>query len=323
MKIRLNVLRHALSTALLLAAGSGCATDPSEPTDDPNDTTAPEVVDTLPASNGMGVTASEKILVTFSEQMDPATVEAAYSSAELPRNKVSFEWSAGGTVLAISPDAPLSYAEGFGTDLTTVEPLRYAITIGPDATDLAGNALGVAHELSFSTRRRMVASFGLDLDLTRVTVTISSLANSEIMIGDTSSAGTYRSYLAFDLSTMPAGSEVESAKFSGRQMAPEGVPYSLGGINVHHVSYTGITGGALASAQVMSQPGMFSEDPILETKTIDVTSQMSDDVTHRTERGDRSQYRLQIDQATNSDAVADRAFFAKGTFSLTATYLVD
>ena len=33
--------------------------------------------------------------------------------------------------------------------------------------------------------------------------------------------------------------------------------------------------------------------------------------------------RLQINQATNSDAVSDRAIFAKDTFSLTATYVVD
>lgn len=326
MKIRLHAVRRSMSAALLLAVtGAGCASDPAgmDPDIDPEDTTAPRVVDTVPAANQAGVPASEKIVVTFSEQMDPATVESAYSSSQLPLDKVSFEWNPGGTVLTIRPDAPLLYSEGTGTDPLAVPPLTYGITIGAGAADLAGNPLGTPMNLSFATKRRLVASFGVDTTLTRVTVTISSLANTEIMIGDASTDATYRSYLTFDLSALPANSVIEEAQFSARQLAAEGAPYNMGPVNVHHITYNDVINGVLSAAQATSLPGVFSADAIVETKTIDVTSQVQDDVANRAQRNHRSQYRLQIDQATDGDGIVDRAIFAKNTFQMTAVYVVD
>jgi len=325
MKTRLHVVRRSLSTALLLAAASaGCASDPAteEPDIDPTDETAPLVVDTLPAASETGVPASEKIFVTFSERMDPATVEAAYSSAQLPLDKVSFAWSPDGTVLTISPDAPLLYAEGIGTDPGAVTPLTYSITIGAGAADLAGNPLGAPMELSFATRRRLVASFGLDLALTYVFRNGTNLgASTEIWAGDNAVDNTYRSYLSFNLAALPAGSEIEAAQFSARQLAAEGAPYNLGGVVAQHISFA--PGTSVGALQPMSLPGMFSSDANVGSKAIDVTSQVTDDVINRATRGDRSQYRLQIDQATNANAVTDKAVFAKATFELTTVFVVD
>jgi hypothetical protein len=58
----------------------------------------------------------------------------------------------------------------------------------------------------------------------------------------------------------------------------------------------------------------------LENKTIDVSPQVIDDVANRVARNHRSQYRLQIDVATNNDDIAQ---FSKSSLVLGAIYVVD
>lgn len=327
MSHRMPLVRRSLTTALLFAvAGVGCASVPANepnPDVDPNDTTAPAGASTEPAANAIGVRNDEKIHVTFSEPMDQESVEAAYASTDLPAEQVTFAWSPDGKVLTITPTSPLQYAEGTGTDPTTVTAKTYSISIGTDATDLAGNPLAEPIELSFATRRRLLALFGLDLNLTRVTLATTSYAATEIFVGDQTNTSTYRSYLTFDLSTLPGDAEVEKAQFQGRQLLTEGAPYAMGAVSVQHLTFTSTLATALNSTLTISVPGTLSIDATQEIKTVDVTSQVIDDVAHRVERSDRSQYRLQIDQATNGDTTADRATFGKNTFVLGAIYTVE
>ena len=326
MSHRTHLICRSLTTALLLAAaGTGCADDPAAggPDIDPDDTTAPAVTSTQPAASASGVPENEKIHVTFSEPMDQASVEAAYTSTDLPAEQVTFAWNPAGTVLTITPASPLEYAEGTGTDPETVTPKTYTITIGAGASDLAGNTLAAPMELSFATRRRLLALFGLDTDLTCVTLANDSYTGTEIMVGDHMNGATYRSYLTFDLSTLPADAAIEKAQFQGRQHLTEGAPYSMGPINVQHLTYPSTAVGTLNATLTMSVPGNLSVDATQEIKTIEVTSQVIDDVANRAARSDRSQYRLQINKATNEDPVTDRATFGKNTFVLGAIYVVD
>jgi hypothetical protein len=224
-------------------------------------------------------------------------------------------------VLTISPDQPLAYAEGTGTDPSAVTPLTYSITIGAEAADLAGNPLGAPLELSFATKRHMTASFGHDPDLTKAVLDTSVLTGVSLFIGDDDEGDRYHSYVTFNLATLPAGAEVAQAAFEGRQQAPYGMPYALGAVMAQHVSYSTMAG--IGAVQAMSLPGEFSNNAELEIKTIDVTSQVRDDVQNRAARGDRSQYRLQIDQQTNGDPNYDTAIFTKNTFKLTVEYIAD
>ena len=288
---------------------------------DPTDTEAPLVADTMPAANATGVPADQKLFVTFSEQMDPATVESAYSSSQLPLDKVSLSWSPDGRVLTISPDQPLEYAAGTGTDPSAVMPLTYSITIGAEAADLAGNPLAAPLELSFSTRRRLTAAFETDPNLTKAYLDDGVLSGVSLFVGDNSTGKRYRSYATFDLSTLPAGSEVESASFKGTQQAPSGMPYALGAVMVQHLSFSTLDN--INAVAAISLPGEFSSNANLEEKVIDVTPQVQDDVTNRATRGDRSQYRFQIDTVTDGDPVADTAIFTKNTFEMTVQYVVD
>src|SRR5690606_11161156 len=94
MSHRMPFARRSLTTALLLAvAGAGCGSvdtdDDTNPDVDPDDTTAPAIASTEPATGATGVRENEKIHVTFSEPMDQASVEAAYSSADLPADQVT------------------------------------------------------------------------------------------------------------------------------------------------------------------------------------------------------------------------------------------
>lgn len=73
----------------------------------------------------------------------------------------------------------------------------------------------------------------------------------------------------------------------------------------------------------MSVPGAFSSDANVESKSIDVTPEVQDDVINRTARSNHSQFRLAVDLATDNDQIVDKAIFAKDTFSMSITYVVD
>lgn len=317
-------VRRTLSTALLSAfALSGCGTvDPTGPTPDPDDTLAPQVASTQPAAKATAVAADTAIVVQFSEPMDMASVEAAYSSTDLPAASVAFAWNADGTTLTITPADELVYAEGIGIDPSTVAAKTYAFTIGATATDLIGNALGAPFELTFATKRRMFAAFPLDLTLTSVRIGSGTVGSAtEIWVGDNAVANTFRSFITFDLTMLPSSTTIESAKFSARQLAPQGSPYNLGPVMAHHVTYPDFAN--LLALQPMSLPGAYSSNAVAESKVIDVTSQVADDIANRATRNSRTQYRLQIDTPTNNDAIVDKAIFAKDTFQLTTAYIAD
>jgi hypothetical protein len=324
----LTLVRHSLTASSLLVAfaAAGCTDSVTEPDPDsdpvdPNDTTPPTVASTEPAAGGIGVRADAKIHITFSEPMDTISVEAAFSSTDLAA--ASFGWGAGGRVLTITPAEPFAYGEGLGADPDAIERLTYSLSIGTGATDLAGNPLAAPLDLTFSTKRRLLAAFPYDADMTRVVRQADTLlaVNNPLWIGDNNTQEAYRSYLTFDLSTLPEGSEIEAAEFSGRQLQPTNLPYSMGSIKAQHVTFSTMTG--VSSVQAMSLPGVFSADATLTTRRLLVTSQVKDDVDNRIARGNRSQFRLQFDTPHNNNNVTDMAVFDKTTFQLLALFIVD
>ena len=58
----------------------------------------------------------------------------------------------------------------------------------------------------------------------------------------------------------------------------------------------------------------------MESKSIDVTPQVQEDVALHVERNDRSQFRLQIDTPTNGNGVNDRTIFSRASFLMTLVY---
>src|SRR5689334_15730495 len=109
--------RRSCMALLSCAAVSGCGSVSDSgpgPQPDPNDTVSPRVVSTTPTANATGVVADTKLVIVFDEPMDPATVEAAYTSTDLPLEQISLNYNADQTAFTITPVQPLVYAQGIG-----------------------------------------------------------------------------------------------------------------------------------------------------------------------------------------------------------------
>jgi len=102
----------------------------------PSDSTPPGVVSTYPASGATAVPTNTQVRVTFSEPMDTASAEAAFSIT--PAVTGTFEW-ASDSVMYWKPDTELS------------RQTSYAFAVDTTATDAAGNRLEPAGPFQFNT----------------------------------------------------------------------------------------------------------------------------------------------------------------------------
>ncbi|MFL5820260.1 MAG: Ig-like domain-containing protein [Solirubrobacteraceae bacterium] len=105
-----------------------------------SDTTAPTVSSVSPADNATGVSVSTNVSVTFSEPMDHASAEGAFSlkrSSDGSPVSGSFSWS--GNTMTFDPTNDLAAGIGYDAKLTT------------GAQDLAGNPLSAQESWSFTT----------------------------------------------------------------------------------------------------------------------------------------------------------------------------
>lgn len=101
-----------------------------------SDTTQPMVTATDPADSESSVVLLPAISVTFSEAMDQASAEAAFSSVP-PLPAGSFSWT----------DATMTFTPAAALDEVT----EYVITVDAGATDAAGNPLAGAYTWSWTT----------------------------------------------------------------------------------------------------------------------------------------------------------------------------
>ncbi len=106
------------------------------------DTTAPQVVATVPAADSTGVAVDQIVTAMFSEPLDPATVTAASftlvpdgGSAVLAT--VSYDTTS--FIATLAPDSLLSYGTLYTATLTTA------------VTDTSGNALAADYTWNFTT----------------------------------------------------------------------------------------------------------------------------------------------------------------------------
>lgn len=288
---------------------------------DPDDTTSPSIVDVTPSAGESGVPADAQIVITFSEAMDRATVEAAYASQQLPLDKVSMSWNDAMDQLTIHPDQPLAYAEGIGNDPTAVQAKSYAVSLAASAADLAGNPLTSPLELAFTTKKRMATAVGTDPDLTRYRVSNGGVApvGTDLRVGDNASL-TYRGFVTFDLAALPNAIEIEQATLGVRQIGVAGTPFALGALNTVHITYATVNSVAW-NAPALSSMGALTQDGALGPRSIDVSAAAAEDYVHRVERANHSQYRLEFPTATNGDGDEDSITFAAATFELSLIYI--
>lgn len=103
----------------------------------PPDSIPPTVINKSPADGATGVPINTSLSLTFSEPMNEASVEAAFSAS--PAVTCTFLWDSTSTLMTCDPTADLSY----GTS--------YTVTLGTGAQDANGNALAAAHSFGFTT----------------------------------------------------------------------------------------------------------------------------------------------------------------------------
>ena len=132
------------------------------------DTTAPTVSSTTPASNATGVALNTGISATFSEAMNPLTINASSVTLTAP-GAVNVAGTVGevGTTMTFTPASTLA------------ANTLYTLTITTGATDLAGNPLASDDVWTFTT--------GATADTTAPTVVSTTPANGTVSVALNSS----------------------------------------------------------------------------------------------------------------------------------------
>ncbi len=121
------------------------------------DTTPPSVQGSTPADNAPGVDINANLSLSFSEAMDTASTEPAFSIN--PNVIGTLSWNQERTLLTFNPTASLDYNK------------VYTVTLGTGAMDAAGNALASPFSVKFTTSNAP--------DLTRPQVTSYSPNNTQ------------------------------------------------------------------------------------------------------------------------------------------------
>lgn len=103
------------------------------------DTTAPSVVTITPGSGTSGLDPSITVTVTFSEPIDPSSIDGTRFTLVGPYGPISGMLTVNGTGVTLTPDHPLPTNTTITATITGVR-------------DVAGNSLGAAYQWSFSTR---------------------------------------------------------------------------------------------------------------------------------------------------------------------------
>ncbi|MGV3620882.1 MAG: Ig-like domain-containing protein, partial [Archangium sp.] len=294
------------------------------------DTTNPSVISTDPAAGAVGVPRRElvtalprpravprPIKVTFSEAMSQASVQGAFSIVTPSGfNGGSFKWS-GNTMQYTPPD----FFDP-GQNVT--------FSIGPGATDLAGNPLPQLTR-SFRVRNRATTDFYASTSQHSLQGYTYSATNctSSTAVGDTTVAAAgdrsstfapvsmYRGFMTFSISPLNTLTNVEiiTASLYATQTYCSGTPYVAtfgSAIEAWHVNYgPTLEASDCGSANLGGRRYVLSKDTTLEVKSVGVTTAVEDDFANRVSRGARSQFRIQTPlAATDGDTTSDYCNFA-------------
>ncbi|MDP1823497.1 MAG: Ig-like domain-containing protein [Archangium sp.] len=284
---------------------------------------------TFPAPGAIGIARTANIIVRFSEPMNQASVQAAFAiTAPAGHTTGVFTWNAAGDQVTFNPDVNFGYGD------------NVSWRIGTGATDLA------------STPNALLATFTSTFRVIRQTsVTIYSSPTLDGFLssnggayldynygaaGDSSTNTFWRTFLSFDLSSVPADASVLAATLYGYQTAINGTPYStLGELKAASVNY----GSSLTAADfetpiiktlqcpvcvppycLICNPLLHTKDEIVTlsttttmgTKSVDVARKVSDDLANRATRGSRSQFRVYFPTTTDTDSTLDDVILFTG-----------
>ena len=116
------------------------------------DSSAPNVVSTIPPLNATNVDKATGVTITFDEAMDEMASQSAFSIS--PAVAGNFTWSSAGKTLTFTPLSDLSVGV-------------YEVTVGTGAQDLAGNKMVSDYVLGFTVGNDFVPPQVLSVSLTQ------------------------------------------------------------------------------------------------------------------------------------------------------------
>lgn len=301
-----------------VSAGAGGSVDP----------TRARVVSIVPPDGARGVASDATIVITFSEPMDPASTEAAYTSPDIPVDAVTFMWNQDHTVLAIKPNSPLEVATG--VDPEAVAPASYEIDLTETARARSGRFLVTQH-VEFSVVREITQSLAavLDRDLTgnfrsdgSYGVVDCEAVDFTVCAGDTLSGGeptTYKAFATFDLTALPPEViNVTAARLDLELGVLFGTPFAdLGALNVEQVAFDVIGAEAFAAEPLSALGTMATAASAGDVISADVLPAVIADRA----RG-RTQYRLAYSRAFDDGSDVDIFVSDWSSLGLHVTYLL-
>lgn len=276
------------------------------------DTTPPTVLSTSPSQASIGNARNALLEVVFSEPMNKASVQAAFSiTAPAGLNGGSFSWNEAATVMTYVP--PTSFA--YGTEV------NWQVSTG--ARDAAGNALVETVLRGFRVIRQGTLTVRFDPETSGSVGAPNYFRQTTIYntayLGDDFGNEAYRLFLGFKLDGLPEDTmKISQAtlrwwvtkqignpldKLGALQLEPVDVgdqigtapgdgPPSPDAIADYHVSP--LSSGATILPSTIGAPGLF-----------DVTSWAAEDWSDRAVRNRRTQYRLRFSHGSDGNWMTD------------------
>ncbi|HVJ19198.1 MAG TPA: Ig-like domain-containing protein [Polyangiaceae bacterium] len=291
-----------------------------DPVPDPTDDEAPTIVQTWPEAGASGVLTDETIALEFSEPMDREATEAAFTSAELPSDAVTFSWNSDSTLLTITPNDPLEYAVGL--DPATLVAKTYSYVLETGATDVAGNALADDFASSFDTARMLLAegplvpgySGSLNMESGAVGVTLES--------GDLTSKDMIRTFVTFTLPELAADPLELLVILETAQIGVSGAPFTdliSGGQELLIAPASFSTADEVQALEMSAPLANLSNEPALGQRTLDLTNHVADLYAND---ANSAQFIIQFPTDTDGDAIEDSVLFDHNSTRLAIAYLL-
>ncbi|WP_293915359.1 PKD domain-containing protein [Deinococcus sp.] len=309
---------------------------------------APTILSVSPADGSVGNAAGAPIVVTFSKPMDASVTQGAYifpavaGTTPLATTGSSFVWSAGNTVLTITPTTATTHAS---TPLTAAfTPNKYSFSISTVAkSDASAGSLPLASQLNvtFSTAVKHTGVVVPVVAAKTLSVDFATLASypcaGNLCTGDNTSDHQVAAYVTFDLSALnalPADQQPNSftaaplttPQVSVTPSAFTNLTDSGEALQLYSVKYGDPAAVGFSWAGFLNLPvankitGNFG--PSGGPFSADVKTQLQGDWTSRAAQNNLSQYQVRFAKPVFANATDDQLKISN-TPSLTVDYLAN
>lgn len=280
------------------------------------DTTAPEVEMFMPRDTSTAVLPDSVIVVTFSERMDAASVEAAWSCSL--GQETSFLWNDEGDVLTVVFDGALPTMDA--RQDRDAQVVTWAIDT--TATDLAGNALNRPVDASFTVARRWAGTLGRADTLTGRASSDGSTSTATMWVGDNGANVRMRSVATFNLRLIPAPVAIESATLTFDATSSVGEPWSnLGDFQILRTTFGTMSAAYAATSEDAPIVVPAFRPGVLDVDVADLVESAFADV----DAGDRLQVAFAFSAGSDADDMPDHVVLdlEAGTPTVEVSLLVE